>query len=118
MLPCRKLDPDLALKVPWTRQEDEQLLRLQAVHDNHWAEMAKHLRGRNAQMCRTRCLLCPRTIRCLIGFYNFCQIFLSTPSVMGRQTYLAYHRMPACISRVHSTTERTQSLLAGRSVVW
>lgn len=70
MAPCRKLDPDLALKVPWTRQEDEQLLRLQAVHDNHWAEMAKHLRGRNAQMCRTRCVLCSPTVCCLIALHN------------------------------------------------
>ena len=51
----RKLDPDLALKVPWSREEDELLLRLQEVHDNHWAEMAKSIKGRNAQMCRTRC---------------------------------------------------------------
>lgn len=70
MAPCRKLDPDLALKVPWTRQEDEQLLHLQAVHDNHWAEMAKHLRGRNAQMCRTRCVLCPHTVCCLISLHS------------------------------------------------
>ena len=51
----RKLDPDLALKVPWSREEDELLLRLQEAHDNHWAEMAKSIQGRNAQMCRTRC---------------------------------------------------------------
>lgn len=51
---CRKLDPDLALRVPWTQEEDELLLHLQEVHDNHWAEMAKSLKGRNAQMCRTR----------------------------------------------------------------
>ena len=70
MAPCRKLDPDLALKVPWTRQEDEQLLRLQAVHGNHWAEMAKHLRGRNAQMCRTRCVLCSHTACCLIALHR------------------------------------------------
>ena len=55
----RKLDPDLALKVPWSREEDELLLRLQEVHDNHWAEMAKSIQGRNAQMCRTRCLSPP-----------------------------------------------------------
>lgn len=51
---CRKLDPDLALRVPWSRAEDEKLLRLQRMHGNHWAEMSKSLKGRNAQMCRTR----------------------------------------------------------------
>lgn len=54
----RKLDPDLALKVPWSQEEDELLLRLQEAHDNHWAEMAKSIQGRNAQMCRTRCRPC------------------------------------------------------------
>ena len=60
---CRKLDPDLALKVPWTQEEDEMLLHLQEVHDNHWAEMAKSIKGRNAQMCRT-------------GLHIFCLVFL------------------------------------------
>ena len=50
----RKLDPNLALRVPWTKAEDAKLLALQESHGNHWADMAKHLRGRNAQMCRTR----------------------------------------------------------------
>ena len=50
----RKLDPNLALRVPWTKAEDAKLLALQESHGNHWADMAKHLKGRNAQMCRTR----------------------------------------------------------------
>ena len=94
----RKLDPDLALKVPWSREEDELLLRLQEVHDNHWAEMAKSMQGRNAQMCRTRCL--PLRAHALLAVWGVRQLLSA----------LTRHCLSAC-QGLHTQMCWTRSVL-------
>lgn len=48
------LNPDL-VKGPWTKEEDELLIKLVKEHGpNKWSEIAKHFKGRIGKQCRER----------------------------------------------------------------
>ena len=51
-------------KGPWTRDEDDVILRLVAVHGpKNWTLIAEHLPGRIGKQCRERCARLGRASR-------------------------------------------------------
>ena len=47
------LNPTIS-REPWTAQEDERLLQLQAQHGNAWSKISKALPGRSGEGVKTR----------------------------------------------------------------